>query len=212
NTLYRYIRLFGFGEKLGIDLPGETSGMIREPKEWSKVSISAIPIGHEVGVTALQLVSAISVIANGGKLMRPYIVKEIRDKYGQVIKSNLPIFIRKVISEETANRAKKVLRGVVEKGTAKLAESKEFTFAGKTGTAQKINPDGTYSHSRYVASFIGFAPCDNPQISVAIIVDEPKGYYYGGLVAAPAFKNIAEDTLRYLNQKNIAVNETKEAS
>jgi cell division protein FtsI/penicillin-binding protein 2 len=198
DTVYKYIKLFGFGNKLGIDLPGEAVGIVREPRFWSKISITAVPIGQEVGVTALQLASAISVIANGGALMKPYLVKEIRDKYEQTIKAFSPALIRKSISLDTANRAKKVLVGVVENGTGKLAQVPGFSSAGKTGTAQKLEPSGAYSHDKFFATFIGFAPAQDPVIAIAVCVDEPHPYYFGGVVAAPVFKNVARDTLRYL--------------
>lgn len=214
GILSRYIKLFGFGLKLGVDLPGEISGMVREPRFWSKLSIGAIPIGQEIGVTPLQLISAISVISNGGQLMKPYIVKEIRDKHGQTIKSFSPTLIRKVISVDTAARMKKILAGAVENGTGRLARMSGFSAAGKTGTAQKLEPNGTYSHRKFIASFIGFAPVEDPLIAIAVIVDEPRPYYFGGVVAAPAFKNIATDVLKYLKKSQpqdqiIALNETK---
>lgn len=198
DKLYRYIKLFGFGENSGIDLPGEASGMIKEPRGWSKTSIGAVPIGHEVGVTALQLVNAISVIANGGLLMQPYILKEVRDKYDQEINVFYPKLIRKVISSDTANRVKEILVGAVESGTGRLAAIPGFRVAGKTGTAQKLGPDGRYVHNRFVASFVGFAPADDPAIAICVIVDEPRPYYFGGVVCAPVFKRVASDVLRYL--------------
>jgi len=212
DLLYKYIKLFGFGEKLGIDLPGEISGIVKPPRAWSKISIAAIPIGQEVGVTALQLAAAVSVIANGGQLMRPYIVKEIRDKYGETIKNFSPLLIRKAISAETALRAKKILSGVVQEGTGKLAKIEGFSAAGKTGTAQKLEPNGTYSHNKFMASFIGFAPAEEPVVTIVVIVDEPRPYYFGGVVAAPVFKNVASDVIRYLKTKNalsgaVALNE-----
>lgn len=146
DIIYHYVRLFGFGSKLGIDMPGEISGMIKEPRFWSKTSIGAVPIGHEVGVTALQLASAVSVIANGGQLMKPYIVSEIKDKYGQNISKFTSRVLRRVISADTALRVKKILAGVVVRGTGKLAKMANFTAAGKTGTAQKLEPNGSYSH------------------------------------------------------------------
>ncbi len=198
ETLYHYIRLFGFGKDLGIDLPGEISGIVKEPKLWSKTSIGAVPIGHEVGVTALQMVSAISVIANGGLLMRPYCLKETRYKYGEIIKTCSPTLIRKVISTDTANRIKDILVGVIEVGTGRRAGILGFKVAGKTGTAQKLDPDGKYSHNKFLASFIGFVPADDPVIAICIVVDEPKPFYYGGVVCAPVFKRVAGDVLRYL--------------
>jgi len=199
EVISRYIKLFGFGSKTGIDLPGEISGIAKEPRSWSKISIAAIPIGQEVGVTALQLVRAVSVIANGGVLMNPYITQEIRDKYGETIKRFQPAMVRKVISADTADRIKKILTGVVEEGTGKSAKMSSFTAAGKTGTAQKLEPNGAYSHSKFVASFIGFAPAEDPVIAIAVVVDEPRPYYYGGVVSAPVFKNVASDVLKYLN-------------
>lgn len=201
NLLYRYIKLFGFGAKSGIGMPGEITGIVREPRFWSKISIGAVPIGQEVGVTALQLASALSVIANGGQLMKPYIIKEVRDKYGEMIKVFSPVMIRKVISTDSASRVKKILTGVVEKGTGKLAKLEGFSAAGKTGTAQKIEPSGAYSHNKFVASFIGFAPVEDPAIAVAVVVDEPRPSYFGGVVSAPVFKNVAQEVLRYLKIK-----------
>ena len=198
DILYRYIKLFGFGARSAIDLPGEIQGMIKAPIAWSKISITAIPIGQEVGVTALQLVSAISVIANGGQLMKPYIVSEIRDKFSETIKKNSPTMIRKVISVDTAHRVKRILNGVIENGTGKLAQLEGYSAAGKTGTGQKLEANGTYSHAKFIASFIGFAPVEDPVIAIAVVVDEPRPYYFGGVVAAPVFKNVANDVLRYL--------------
>jgi len=216
SIIYRYEKLFGFGAKTGVNIPGEITGIVKEPRQWSKISIAAIPIGHEVGVTAIQLAAAISVIANGGQLVRPYIVKEIRDKYAERIKSFSPLVVRRVISPDTAGRMKKILTGVVEDGTGKLAKVSGFSAAGKTGTAQKLEPNGTYSHDKFVASFIGFAPADNPVIAIVVIVDEPRPYYFGGVVAAPVFKKVAADTLRYLRTKQLeyqvlALNESETA-
>ena len=196
--IFRYAKLFGFGSILGIDLPGEVKGKVKPPHQWSKTSIGAIPIGHEIGVNALQLVSAISVVANGGFLLRPYIVKEIRDEYGVQIKENRPQVIRKVITPQTAFRLKEILTGVVENGTGKLAKIEDIRVAGKTGTAQKIGEDGRYVHNRFVASFVGFAPADHPRIAMCVIVDEPHPYYFGGVVCAPVFKKVAEEVLNYL--------------
>jgi len=206
DLVYKYIKLFGFGEKSGIDLPGEIPGSVKPPRAWSKISIAAIPIGQEVGVTALQLAAAVSVIANGGQLMRPYIVKEIRDKYGETIKNFSPLAIRQVISAETALRAKKILTGVVQEGTGQLAKIEGVSAAGKTGTGQKLEPNGTYSHNKFMASFIGFAPAEEPLVAIVVILDEPRPYYFGGVVAAPVFKNVAGDVVRYLKTKN-ALNE-----
>lgn len=217
ELLYRYIRLFGFGSKLGIDLPGEISGMAKEPRLWSKISISAIPIGQEIGVTTLQLAASISVIANGGQLMKPYIVSEIRDKYGETIKKFSPVLIHKVISLDTAARVRRILAGVVEEGTGKLAQIPGFSAAGKTGTAQKLEPNGAYSHNKFVASFIGFAPAEDPLVAIAVVVDQPHPYYFGGVVAAPVFKNVASDSIKYLKSNQplnevVALNEDNAAN
>ena len=201
GVIYRYGCLFGFGQKSGVDLPGEISGVFKEPRSWSKVSIATVPMGQEVGVTAIQLADAISVIANGGQLMRPYLVSEIRDNRGYIIKKSQPRMVAKVISLDTSARMKKILIGVVEGGTGKLARLKDFSAAGKTGTAQKIEPNGTYSHTKFMASFIGFAPAEDPLVAIAVVVDEPRPVYYGGVVAAPAFKNVAGDVLKYLKAR-----------
>jgi len=209
GIVYKYIRLFGFGSKLGIDLPGEISGMIKEPRFWSKTSIGAIPIGQEVGVTALQLAAALSAIANGGQLMKPYVIEEIRDKQGVVIKRNTPVLIRKVISADTAARVTKMLTGVIEEGTGKMAQIPGLTSAGKTGTAQKLESDGAYSHDKFVASFIGFAPAEEPVVTIIVSIDEPRPYYFGGVVAAPVFKNVAADVVRYLKTKQVLATQMK---
>jgi cell division protein FtsI/penicillin-binding protein 2 len=176
-----------------------------------------VPIGQEVGVTALQLASAISVIGNGGQLMKPYLVSEIKDRFGQSIEKFSPVAIRKVISQDSSARIKKILIGVVESGTGKLAKVPGFSAAGKTGTAQKLEPNGTYSHNKFVASFIGFAPAEEPMVAIAVIVDEPRPYYFGGVVAAPIFKNVANDVIRYLKTSQslnevIALNDTRIAN
>ncbi len=203
GLLYEYIKKFGFGDKLGIDLPGEIAGMIKEPKRWSAVSIGAIPIGQEVGVTTLQLTTAISAIANQGKLMKPYVVSEIQDEYGLTIKKFSAQFLSQVFSPQTASRLTEILMGVIDNGTGRRAAIKGLRVAGKTGTAQKLEPNGRYSHNKFIASFIGFAPADNPKIAVAVVIDEPRPYYFGGVVCAPAFKNICENVLRYLETQAI---------
>ena len=198
KDLYKHIKAYGFGKATGIDLPGEISGMIRPLREWSKYSITAIPIGHEIGVTPIQLATAMAAIANGGTLLKPYVINEIRDSKGQIIKKNKPQIVRRVASEHSMGVLKSILQGVVENGTGKRAKVKEFTTAGKTGTAQKIEPNGRYSHRNYISSFVGFAPVKEPKIVVSVIVDEPRNGYYASIVAAPVFKEVSEATLRYL--------------
>jgi cell division protein FtsI (penicillin-binding protein 3) len=216
DIVYRYMKLFGFGNKTGIDMLGEINGIAKSPRQWSKVSISAIPIGQEVGVTAIQLAAAYSVFANGGQLMRPYIIQEVRDKQKEAIRRNSPVMISKVLSLDTASRMRKILTGVVEEGTGKLAKMEGLSAAGKTGTAQKLEPNGAYSHRKFVASFIGFAPAEEPLVTIVVMVDEPHPNYYGGVVAAPVFKNVAHDVIKYLKtiqQENVtlSLNETKRA-
>jgi len=196
--LYKYIKLFGFGELSEINMPGEAAGILRPPKKWSAVSISAIPIGQEVGVTTVQLASAISVIANDGYLMKPRIISRIVDKEGRIIKEFAPERVRRVLSSGTLEIMREILMGVVENGTGKRARLKRYTSAGKTGTAQKIGFDGRYSHSKFFASFMGFAPGDDPKIAIVVSVDEPTPVYYGGSVSAPVFKNVADEVLKYL--------------
>lgn len=201
SELYRYIRAFGFGELTDIDLPGEVPGFIRPTSQWSKLSISAIPMGQEITVTPIQLACAISTIANGGELVKPRIVKAVQDKQGETIKSFEPTAVRRVLSQEAAAVMTDILSGVVSDGTGKRAEVEGYKVAGKTGTSQKIEPNGTYSHSKFIASFIGFAPADDPKIAVVVMLDEPRPFYYGGVVAAPVFKRVTQDVLRYLEIK-----------
>lgn len=197
KNIYNYAQLFGFGSLTGIELSGETKGMLKPLSSYSKTSIGAVPIGQEVCVTALQLACAISTVANGGLYARPYLIKKVKDKYDEAIKETKPEFLRRVISQDTSDRLKIILANVVEKGTGTLAKSRDYKFAGKTGTAQKIEPNGGYSHSRFYASFIGFAPVENPKLAIVVILDEPYPYY-GGVVSAPVFKKIAEESLRYI--------------
>lgn len=201
EIIYKYARLFGFGSLAGIDLPGEVSGVLKPPRQWSKTSIGAIPIGQEVCVTVIQLANMISCVANGGLLYKPYIVKAIQDKDGEIIKEFKPVFLRRVISEETARRLKNILTDAVSEGTGRLANLSNFKVAGKTGTAQKIEGN-TYSHSRFIATFIGFVPADNPRLTIVVMVDEPQGTHFGGTVSAPVFKRIADKALKYLDARS----------
>ena len=135
--------------------------------------------------------------------MKPYIIDSVRDNQGRIIKQNKPVLIRKVISVDTAMRIKKILTGVIEEGTGKLGKVLGFSAAGKTGTAQKLEPDGSYSHSKFVASFIGFAPAEDPLLTIVVTVDEPHPYYFGGVVAAPVFQKVAGDVIRYLKENQV---------
>lgn len=202
EKMYKYMRLFGFYERTGIDLPGEVVGMNRPLSGWTSSSMYAIPMGQEVTSTAIQLARAISVIADNGFLVKPRIVKQIVDEDGEVIKDFPPQVSRKVISPQTAAKMRGILMGVVETGTGQKAKMEEFSSGGKTGTAQKVDPGGTYSHNRFVASFIGFAPVSKPVLAVAVCVDEPHPVYFGGDVAAPVFRNVVDESLKHLNIKD----------
>ncbi len=200
NRFYGYIRSFGFGAKTGSDLPGEVRGLLRAPERWSGSSIGALAVGYEVAVTPLQLLNAYCAIANGGVLMRPYIVSEIIDADGRTVRSFSPKPIRRVISKKTSAILTGILEKVVQEGgTAVRASVLGNPVAGKTGTARKLNSNGRYSRTRYVSSFVGFVPSDKPRLAIIVVVDEPKGAIYGGEVAAPVFRNIAEHALIYLN-------------
>ena len=201
ERLYKYAKLLGVGEKTGIDLPGEVSGWIYPPERWSGTSMGAIPIGQEVAVTPLQILRAYSVVANGGFLVRPHVVSEILSPDGQVIVSFKDAEKTRIISAKTAGIFKDILKTVVEEGgTGKSASVGGNKVAGKTGTAQMINPvTKRYSKEKYVSSFVGFVPADNPKLAMIVVVYEPKGQIYGGVVAAPVFSEIANQALSYLN-------------
>ncbi len=196
--LYRYIKLFGFGEMTGIDLNGEVSGIVHPLKKWSKISITSVPYGQEVTATALQMVRALSVIANGGYLVRPQVVREIRDEFGVVIKEEVPPMRQRIIDETIAVEIREILVHAVEEGTGQNAKIKGVKVAGKTGTAQKLNASGGYSHSNFISSFMGFAPAENPMLAMIVMVDDPHPSYYGGTVAAPVFKGAMQESLLYL--------------
>ena len=204
QRFYEYIRRFGFGERTGIELPGEISGLIRPPKAWSKISITRIPMGHEVGVTPLQMTVAMAVIANGGKLVTPRIIKSINTPEGKTISSLSPVMLRQVISPETAREIGDALRGVVsDRGTAAAAAVPGFTIAGKTGTAQKVDPRGGYEQGKYVVSFAGYLPADHPEFVGLVVLDDAHTskpeLNYGGLIAGPIFSRLAEKAARYLD-------------
>jgi cell division protein FtsI/penicillin-binding protein 2 len=203
QKFYEYIRRFGFGERSGIELPGEINGLIRPPQAWSKISITHMPMGHEVGVTPLQMTLAMAAIANGGKLMTPRIVKSITTEDGKVISSLTPMELRQVISPQTARQIGNALRGVVsDRGTAAAAAVPGFTIAGKTGTAEKVSPNGGYERDHFVVSFAGYLPADHPEFVGLVVLDDAQTtpeLNYGGLVAGPIFSRIAEKAARYLD-------------
>ena len=199
DSFYEYIRKFGFGEKTSIRLPGVSSGLLGKRKNWNERSLASISFGQEIAVTPLQMVVALSAIANGGTLMEPHIAKALmRD--GKIIKEIKPKKIRRVISEKTSRQMMEILKFVVENGTGKKAAIDGFEVAGKTGTAQKyITETQSYSKTEFISSFIGYAPADNPRLAILVMIDNPKGRHWGGVVAAPVFVKIAEKSLRHLN-------------
>ncbi len=203
QKFYEYIRRFGFGERTGVELPGEIPGLIRSPQSWSKISITHIPMGHEIGVTPLQMATAMCAIANGGKLMTPRIVKSITTSDGKTISILKPVALRQVVSPQTASQIGMALRGVVsDRGTAAAAAVPGFVIAGKTGTAQKVGPHGGYEKGKEVVSFCGYLPAENPQFVGLVVLDDAQTkpeQNYGGSVAGPIFSRIAEKAARYLD-------------
>jgi cell division protein FtsI/penicillin-binding protein 2 len=196
--LHQYIRDFGFGSRTGISLPGEVAGIVHPLKKWNKLSISRVPMGHEVAGTPLQIVMMMSAVANGGRLMQPRVVDRLADEQGRLVLKYPVKTVRQVISPTVAKQVTQALKTVVAQGgTARRAELDFYTVAGKTGTAQKAGRGG-YIPGKYYASFVGFLPADEPELCILVAVDEPQGEYYGGLVAAPVFKAIAGRTASYL--------------
>jgi cell division protein FtsI (penicillin-binding protein 3) len=196
-----YLQRFGFGERSGIDFPGERRGTLKSMRHASILDQNTLFFGQGLSVSPLQLATAFGAIANGGRLMRPYLVKSIVDQRGHAIREFNPHTRRRVISRETANKVKMILEGVVEKGgTAPSAAIQGYTVAGKTGTAQKVDPiQKSYSNKKYVAYFGGFTPSDSPEIAILVALDEPKDTPYGGIVAAPVFSDVGGWTLNHLD-------------
>jgi stage V sporulation protein D (sporulation-specific penicillin-binding protein) len=193
ERFYRYARAFGFGEATGVNIAGEAKGLLKEPKDWSGMTLPSMAFGQEVGVTALQLTSAYCAVANDGILMKPRLVEEVYDQKGKRIESYPPEVIRRVASSQASQTLRSFLEGVVVRGTAKKAYIEGWRIAGKTGTAQKMDEKGqTYSQSKYIASFVGMFPADNPQIVGLVTLDEPKRIHWGGELSAPVFRNIVE--------------------
>ncbi len=201
EKFHHYIRKFGFGHKTGIGLPGEAKGIMRRPKTWSKVALGNIAFGQGIAVTSIQLITAISAIANGGNLLKPYVVDRIVDSKGKTVRQSHPVIIRRVLSEEVARIMTSILTGVVKAGgTGTRAALAYYEAAGKTGTAQKVDSlVGGYYEDRFVSSFVGYVPSNQPRLVILVVIDEPQGIPYGGMVAGPVFKNIAERSLQYLN-------------
>lgn len=198
EKFYQYITKFGFGAKTGIDLPGETAGLLRPVQNWTRVDAATIAFGQGISVTAIQLITALSAIANQGVLMKPYIVRGLVDKKGQIVKKYAPTPVRQVISPRTAKRLTAILTSVVgdADGTGKNARIVNVNVAGKTGTSQKFDfARRAYSSERVRTSFMGFFPAEDPQVAILVILDEPQRDKWGGVASAPVFKNIAEQIL-----------------
>jgi cell division protein FtsI (penicillin-binding protein 3) len=200
ENIYNTLQHFGFGQKTGIDCPGETTGTLPPQSRWTKIDACAISFGQGLSVSAIQLISAVSSIANNGILMKPYVVQAITDHNGRLIENFYPQKVRAVITPETARAIKKIMQTVITKGgTGVNAALEGYTVCGKTGTAQKVDKTGGYARGKYVSSFVGFAPAEKPVVAILVIIDEPQKAHYGGTVAAPAFRKIATDTMNYMN-------------
>jgi cell division protein FtsI (penicillin-binding protein 3) len=200
DRFFKYIEKFGFGEPTGIDVPGEVSGLLRKPDKWSAVDLATHGFGQGLSATPMQLVMAYAAVANGGFLMRPYVMRRAVSAKGEVVLENEPRVVRRVISQKTATLLASMLRDVTtEGGTGMMANVDGFDVAGKTGTAQKADPvHGGYAAKKRVASFVGFVPANQPRLVALVLIDEPEVNVYGGVVAAPVFRNIAQGALRHL--------------
>ncbi len=200
DRYFKYIEKFGFGQPTGIDVPGEVPGLLRKPESWSAIDLATHAFGQGISATPMQMVMAYAAIANGGFLMRPYVVRRVVGSQGEVLLENQPHVVRRVISEKTARLLASMLKEVTnEGGTGVMASVEGFEVAGKTGTAQKADlAHGGYAASKRVGSFVGFVPADAPKLVALVLVDEPEVNVYGGVVAAPVFRNIAQGALRHL--------------
>lgn len=200
ERVYDSLKEFGFGSQTGVDLPGEDAGILWPVKRWSKISITRIAMGHEILVTSLQMLSALSTIANDGIRMRPQIIQKVVDSNGWPLLEMYPEELGRPIRPATAKQMRRLLARVTQPGgTGTKAALRGYSVAGKTGTAQKVNLErGGYYHNKYIASFGGFLPAENPVISILVVADDPSGAHYGGTVCAPAFREIADQTVRYL--------------
>ncbi|HSQ20580.1 MAG TPA: penicillin-binding transpeptidase domain-containing protein, partial [Blastocatellia bacterium] len=198
ERLARYIERFGFGRRTGIELPGESRGLLQASSEWGPTTIGSIPMGHEIGVTAVQVAAAYGCVANGGEWVKPHLVDRVTSPLGDVLEEHQPER-RQVVTEATAATLKAMLEGVIVHGTGKAARMGGYSAAGKTGTAQKVDETtGRYSQTKYVASFAGFAPVENPEVACVVSLDEPVGVHLGGSVSAPVFARVVADTLHLL--------------
>jgi len=200
KRLYECMKMWGFGTRTGVDLPAEDPGLLFPLSRWTIYSETSVPMGHEISVTPIQLTTAMCAIANGGTLYKPYVVRRVTSSDGSVVVDNGPQAVRRVIGPKAAKEMVEILKGVVKDGTGKKAAVPGVEVAGKTGTSQKIDPrTHQYTHEKYIASFVGFAPADDPKLCVAVILDEPQGgSYYGGAVAAPVVGQIVQHGLIYV--------------
>ncbi|MFZ5586569.1 MAG: penicillin-binding protein [Thermodesulfobacteriota bacterium] len=198
-ALYETFRAFGFGQETQVDLPGETGGILRPPAAWRPVDMANICFGQGVAVTGLQLTSAVAAIANRGVLMRPHLVKAVVDQSGHLVRETTPTVVRRVLGEREARQLTQMLEAVTQPGgTGTLARVEPYSVAGKTGTAQKLDPKGGYSQSDYLALFTGFLPAEDPKLAILVLIDTPRGQHYGGVVAGPAWAAIARAALASL--------------
>ncbi len=195
--MHSWARRFGFGERTGIEIPGESRGILPPPDKWSQMRVANVAFGQGISVTPVQLISAYCAVANGGHRVHPHVVKAIIHPGGQVETKSLPE-PKRIFSPATASRLRDVLERVIVEGTGQRAQIAGHRLAGKTGTAQKPTPDLGFRAGKYIASFVGFAPVHNPRLAALIVIDEPRNGHYGGEVAAPAFKAICERSLTVL--------------
>ena len=204
KTLFKYLKNFGFGSSSHIGLIGDTDGFLTQPEKWSGLSKASISIGYEVGVNALQMTSAFAALVNGGYLYKPFIVDMIKDENGQVVFQNKSELVRQIISPEVSDILRDFMKGTVERGTGRKAKPGDFIVGGKTGTARKYNKKTGQYESKYLASFIGFAPYEQPKFVCAIFIDDPaKSLYYGGDVAAPVFADIIKQIIHFQPQNHL---------
>jgi cell division protein FtsI (penicillin-binding protein 3) len=190
---------FGFGRRTGVDLPSESRGILHPLERWNSFSITSVPMGHEISATPIQLVAAFAAIANGGSLMRPYVVDRLVGADGGLHRRAEPKVVGRAASEKSAGELRRMLREAVKSGTGTKADVEGLEVAGKTGTTQKVDPaTGRYTKGRYTSSFVGFAPAEGARVCVAVIIDEPKGDYYGGAVAAPVVAEILKNGFKFV--------------
>lgn len=212
EDMYAMLRNFGFGQPTGVDLPGEARGVLRPARAWRPVEMANIAFGQGVSVTAIQMVQAFAAVANGGVMMRPHVIQAVLDKHHQVVRETRPQVVRRVMSQDEARELTRMLMSVTEDGgTGTLARVGPFAVAGKTGTAQKVNPGGGYSKTDYMSSFIGFAPAEDPKAVIMVLLDTPRGQYYGGVVAGPAFSRIARVALNEMGVFEMAAQDQPSA-